>query len=417
MIPAFFFDREGRLWYTGNFISEEALYEGHHGIYLVELDRESFQIIGERKILWDGKTTRSKWIEAPHLYQAGDWYYLMAAEGGTFTNHSVVMARSKRIDGNYEPCPRNPILTHRHLPLTHPISVTGHGDLVCTQNGEWYMVLLAVRPYQESHFNLGRETFLIPMTWAPDGWLMADTQGGLVHEQERAPKLPWFHAKPQFYSDNFESPMLGLCWNSIHPIPSRFYSLTQRPGCLRLFLQPAPLQDISTPGFLGRRQQHRDFRCIAAMDFTPAAPWEEAGLALVQDDRFHYTFTLGMEKGAGTLQVKKTQDARNFLLTKTKIPLGKRLYLTICGDERGYHFYYGFHEQEKIPLLLEGDPTVLSSVTNAGFTGTYIGMYATSQRRATENHADFDWFIYEGLQHTAPSQAAAANQDHSASGG
>ncbi len=47
-------------------------------------------------------------------------------------------------------------------------------------------------------------------------------------------------------------------------------------------------------------------------------------------------------------------------------------------------------------LVTGADPVLLSSVTNAGFTGTYLGMYASSNGQASENHADFDWFLYEG---------------------
>ena len=37
------------------------------------------------------------------------------------------------------------------------------------------------------------------------------------------------------------------------------------------------------------------------------------------------------------------------------------------------------------------DPTLLSSLVNEGFTGAYIGMYATSNHSPVKNHADFDW--------------------------
>ena len=167
-----FFDDDGSLWYVGNYISPDCLYEGHHGIYLNELDPETFQFKGPRYIIWDGVKTRSKWIEAPHIYKKDGWYYLLVAEGGTFVNHSVQMARCRTIQGDYEICPRNPIVSHRHMPLLNPISVTGHADIVETQNGEWWMVLLAVRPYEGGHYNLGRETFMVPIIWAEDGWPM-----------------------------------------------------------------------------------------------------------------------------------------------------------------------------------------------------------------------------------------------------
>ena len=141
----------------------------------------------------------------------------MVAEGGTFTNHCVMMARCRTVDGDYEICPRNPIVTHRHLSLEHEISVTGHADIVQTQKGEWWMVLLAVRPYQNAHFNLGRETFMIPVIWDSDGWLRVDNSNGLVNKEERLPDLPCYQTTPTFYSDNFESARLGFQWNSIHP--------------------------------------------------------------------------------------------------------------------------------------------------------------------------------------------------------
>ena len=59
-----------------------------------------------------------------------------------------------------------------------------------TQKGEWWMVLLAVRPYQNAHFNLGRETFMIPVIWDSDGWLRVDNSNGLVNKEERLPDLP-----------------------------------------------------------------------------------------------------------------------------------------------------------------------------------------------------------------------------------
>ena len=94
------------------------------------------------------------------------------------------MARCRTINGDYEICPRNPIITHRHLPIENPISVTGHADIVETQNGEWWMVLLAVRPYVGGHYNLGRETFMVPFVWAEDGWTKYENEKGKVQTEE-----------------------------------------------------------------------------------------------------------------------------------------------------------------------------------------------------------------------------------------
>lgn len=332
-----FFDDDGRMYYAGNYIVSDPVYEGHHGIYLCELDPETFQFKGERTVIWNGLKSRSKWIEAPHIYKHDGWYYLIVAEGGTFTNHSVMMARCRTIDGDYEICPRNPIVSHRHMSLMSEISVVGHADIVETQRGEWWMVLLGVRPYDgfgEPHFNLGRETFMVPVVWESDGWL-------------------------------------------------------------RVFLKEEVLHEICTPAFIGRRQQHKNFRMQFAMDFQPTNPCEEAGAALVQDDRYHYTFTVGLKNGSRVLTLTEVKNHVRTVLAETPLEKNGRIYLTVAATPEGYHFYYGYSDQEFQLLCKNVDPTLLSSLVNEGFTGAYIGMYATSNHSPVKNHADFDWVLYE----------------------
>ena len=50
--------------------------------------------------IWSG--TGGGHLEVPQIYYKDSWYYLMAAEGGTFFNHMVTIARSKSIWGEYE---------------------------------------------------------------------------------------------------------------------------------------------------------------------------------------------------------------------------------------------------------------------------------------------------------------------------
>lgn len=391
-----FFDEDGSLWYVGNFISEECRYEGHHGIYLNELDTETFQFKGPRYIIWDGFKTRSKWIEAPHIYKKDGWYYLLVAEGGTFVNHSVQMARCRTINGDYEICPRNPIITHRHLPIENPISVTGHADIVETQNGEWWMVLLAVRPYVGGHYNLGRETFMVPFVWAKDGWPMIDNETGMVQTEERLPNLPRTIVPLIPTTDNFESETLAMQWNTIHPPVEPFYSLTERPGFLRLSTRPKVLEEICTPSFVGRRQQHKTFLARTAMEFIPQTESEEAGVAILQDDRFNYIMVLKEKDDELRLELHKTENGTRSLISSVPVKRNKRIYLSIQGNVTDYSFYYGYDEQEMILLASGLDASLLSSVVNEGFTGAYMGMYTSSNHTESFNHADFDWFSYQG---------------------
>jgi xylan 1,4-beta-xylosidase len=166
-----------------------ASYPHHKEIWLQELDLKTMQLKGPKYSLWDGAVKGNLEAEAPHLYKVNEMYYLMVAEAGTEHNHAVTIARSKNITGPYEGNYRNPILTHRHLGFDYPIACTGHADLVETQNGEWWMVLLATRPYGGYYYNLGRETFLAPVRWE-GGWLIISPGSGRVEFEYPPPNLP-----------------------------------------------------------------------------------------------------------------------------------------------------------------------------------------------------------------------------------
>jgi hypothetical protein len=144
------------------------------------------QLVGQQTVLWDGALKGAIWAEAPHLYKVDGWHYLLIAEGGTAHHHAVTIARSRNVEGPYAANPGNPILTHRHLGLDYPIVGAGHGDLVQTQTGEWWMALLAMRPYGGYFYNLGRETFLVPVRWE-DGWPVMSPGTGRVEMSYPAP--------------------------------------------------------------------------------------------------------------------------------------------------------------------------------------------------------------------------------------
>ncbi len=394
--PSIFFDEDGKVWYAGNCIipKEESEYEGHHAIYLCELDPESFQIISDIKLIWNGNRTTSKWIEAPHIYKKDGYYYLIVAEGGTFTNHSVMMARSKTIDGDYEICPRNPVVTHRHVSLMNPISVVGHADIVETQNGEWWMVLLGVRPYEGINYNLGRETFLAPIIRDEDGWIRLDTPYGLIQAEERKPNLEEHPYPKAEIKDDFDGE-LSMIWNTVKPYQKEFFNLKERESHLRIYLQPEVIHEICTPPFVGRRQQHKNFEVTVAMDFTPIAENEEAGLVLLSDDRFNYSFVVGKSAESKVLRLYQTEKAKYELLAEIPIESKSDIYLGIKACDTAYDFYYGYSISKMVPFKQGLKASLLSSTVNEGFTGTYIGMYASSNKQESKSFADFDWFIYE----------------------
>lgn len=51
------------------------------------------------------------------------------------------------------------------------LQCSGHGSIVQTSLGNWYMVYLCTRPLQNKAAILGRETAIEEVYWTEDGWL------------------------------------------------------------------------------------------------------------------------------------------------------------------------------------------------------------------------------------------------------
>ena len=79
--PSFFFDDDGKAYYTGT---------GSPEIYLREIDFEKGELVGETVKLWAG--TGGAYPEGPHIYKKNGWYYLLISEGGTERCHMLTMA-------------------------------------------------------------------------------------------------------------------------------------------------------------------------------------------------------------------------------------------------------------------------------------------------------------------------------------
>ncbi|MFW6371685.1 MAG: glycoside hydrolase family 43 protein, partial [Bacteroidota bacterium] len=212
--PSLFFDDDDKIYYVGKrYATRENCLGLKREIWLQELDPKTFQLVGESKALWSG--TGGIHPEGPHIYKINGTYYLMLAEGGTGYDHAETIARSENIWGPYKPNPRNPVITSRHLGKEYPINNAGHADLVKTQNGQWYSVLLASEQVGKGHHhNKGRETYIVPVIWE-DGWPVFSPGTGKVEYSYPAPDLPVQDAVEFNELDDFDDETLPLYWNHI----------------------------------------------------------------------------------------------------------------------------------------------------------------------------------------------------------
>lgn len=402
-----FFDDDGRCYITANRVPPEGpLYPKHVEIWMQELDLEKKALTGPKYSLWDGALKFIHAQEAPHLYKLNGYYYLIIAEGGTGHTHSVTVARSESVTGPYEGAKTNPILTHRHLGRSFPIVNVGHADIVETQNGEWWMVCLGSRPYGGYYRNLGRESFLVPMSWE-DGWPVVNPGKGIVEMEGIFPDLPEFRWPSEPACDHFDSGKLGLPYLFIRTPRGGFWSLEERPGYLRLKLKPEAVTEVANPAFVGRRQQHISFAVRTALEFEPRSEFETAGLVLLQNTDFQYRLEVTRKDGERIVRLTMRREAADTVLAERKIPAparsggpgssGSRLYLKVEADGQRYSFYYTA-EAEAWETLMEGaDGTILSTDVAGGFVGAILGLYASSNGKPSSSHADFDYFEYTPL--------------------
>jgi alpha-N-arabinofuranosidase len=318
----------------------------------------------------------------------------MLAEGGTEYGHCVSIARGPSSLGPWESCPHNPILTHRSTDL--PIQATGHADLVEDSNGHWWMVCLGIRPkgFHPCHV-LGRETFLAPVTWVDD-WPVVNGQGRIGLEMEGHPGLPIQNPEKSSNQDDFTDPSLAPHWNFIGNPDETVFGLES--GQLRLRCAAPDLDTMGGQAWVGRRQQHFNFRAGCLLDFEPSSPDEEAGLTVFQNIHHHYEIAVTMDNGARILLVRKRIGSLQSVTAELPAPPGP-LHLFIEGTASRYRLGY-LNAQGESLVLDEGECRYLSTEVGGKFTGVYLAMYATSHNTRSTNEASFAWFDYDPTPET-----------------
>jgi alpha-N-arabinofuranosidase len=383
MDPSLFFDDDGKVYYTRHGGGERG------GVYQAELDVINGKLLGEPQLIWSG--TGGIWPEGPHLYKRRGTYYLMISEGGTGYEHAVTIARSASPFGPFEAYEQNPILTHRYRP-DHPIQATGHADWIQAENGSDWLVLLGIRPTGGRYHHLGRETFLAPMIWEQTGWPTINGGSGIELSMASA-QLPEPVPVPiDATRDDFDRQKLGVAWNFVRNPNPNSWSLSARAGFLRLSGTQASLDVIGAPAFVGRRQQHFQFRAEALLEFQPQREGEAAGLSLRQNEDNHYDLLVIGDGTSGQIVLRTRVKGETKTLAETRLEDGPAL-LTIEGRADEYEFFYAPVGAER-RRLGQAPTMALSTEAAGGFTGVFVGMYATTSGSDPMPPADFDWFEY-----------------------
>ncbi len=391
--PSLFFDDDGTVYLTGQ---GNGVPGQPRGIYQTTLDVKTGKLREPLRLVWD--RTGARYPEGPHLYKIRGRYYLMIAEGGTEYGHMVAIARSDSPWGPFEACPRNPILTNRQTENDVPVQGTGHADLVEAPDGTWWMVFLAFRPISGYWHHLGRETYLAPVSWDADGWPVVNggKPAGLEAKADGLPAHPYPEPSAR---TAFDAP-LGAEWNYLRNPKASSYSLDAKPGWLTLRGETATLGAVASPTWIGRRQQHVSARAATLVDFVPTRDGDEAGISVYMNPDHRYEVGVGRANGRRQVFVRQRIGPHLEAVTAAA-PLDGRepVVLQVEATPEEYAFSYGIamsgRAQTATTPLGKAAVRYLSSEVAGGFTGVYLGLYATGNGQPASSPAHFDWFDYE----------------------
>ncbi len=385
--PSLLFDN-GKVYFTSNGNDKD----GKSCILQCEIDIKTGEKLTDSIPVWSGNGGR--YLESPHLYHIGDWYYMMAAEGGTEYGHMITYARSKNPFGPFEGYAGNPVITNRNVGgHENFIQGIGHGDLIEDNNGNYFIVCLGFRQcgmWQPYH-HLGREVFLTPVTFGEDGWFTAGD--GIVRE--------WMEmdidAKPQaagIYDVSFEKNALNdLRWCYLRDYDKANYAFED--GVLKLRGTTITLEEADTPTFVCIRQSEFDTELSVKVNSTA----KEAGLTFYMDESQHYDLFVKKEADKKKVVMRiKVGDAQ-MVVKEIELPgcescpengeESSWICLEVTSTPAEYFFYYNDGKTKE--LLGSARSKYLSSEVAGGFTGVVMGLYAVDEAGEWAEFKELDW--------------------------
>ena len=405
--PSLFHDEDGKK-YLVNMVWDHRT--GNHsflGIALQEYSVEEKKLVGKIENIFKG--TDMKLTEAPHLYKANGYYYLLTAEGGTRYHHQATIARSRQLRGPYEVHPDNPLISSFGSPR-NPLQKAGHASIVYTHTDEWFLVHLTGRPLSDQgqplldprgYCPLGRETAIQRLEWQNDWpYVVGGNEPSLEIEGPKMEEVKWERDFPE--KDDFDIEALNHHFQSLRiPLGEDIVSLKDNPGHLRIYGRES-LTSKFTQAFIARRWQHFTFTAETKLAFNPTMIQQSAGLVNYYNTQNWSSCQITWNEKKGRMIELVACDNYHFsqplqgseIIVPDEVPY---IYLRVEVNMNVYHYSYSFDGEEWTSIPVKFDSYKLSDdyVQGGGFfTGAFVGMQC-QDTSGLNLHADFDYFIYK----------------------
>jgi beta-xylosidase len=313
-----FFDDDGRVYViygTGELMElKPDLSDVIEGTYMHIFQRES-----DEKGLLEGSRV---------IKHNGKYYLLMISHAyGPGMHRREVCYRADDIHGPYE----------KQVILESDFSTFGYeaqGTIVDTQDGDWYGIIFQDRG------GVGRVLTVMPCRWI-NGWPMLGDENGKVPLTVRTLKTGET-AGAIVKADDFSATKLGLHWQWNHNPVDNAWSLTERPGFLRLKTNRVVENIYLAPNTLTQRMEGPACSGSICMDLSKMKDGDCAGLAAFNSD-------------TGMLIVKKKGKKTVLEMQETTVELSDREKAVTKYEEKTIESVE--LKQNKIWLRIDGDFT------------------------------------------------------------
>jgi len=284
------------------------------------------------------------------------------------------MQRAKNITGPYAETRQ---LSHAQREAHEP----NQGGLVQTEQGGWYFFTHHGQGDWE-----GRCASLLPVTWV-DGWPIigqvgSDGVGSMVWSA-RVPVANTPIVVPQT-DDDFSGPRLGVQWEWNYKPLADQWSLTERPGFLRLHaFKPLQRDNLKKAGnTLTQRVFRANTNVVTlTLDLSGMADGQVAGLCHYSKD----VSTIGVRRQNGMLTL---ESARNQSVTNGPVLNTAQLWLRSTWGLDGQSLYS--FSTNGISFAAFGETYQLGW---GDYRGDRIGIF-TYNNDVDAGHVDCDFFTY-----------------------
>ncbi len=327
--------------------------------------------------------------EGSHIYKIDGKYYIFHISWPSGGIRTQLVHRADTIDGQYE----------GKIALRSGSSSSGagvaQGGIVQSPDGKWYGMLF------QDYGSVGRIPYIIPVTWSADGWpvfgdvndtgIAADLAKSWVSSDnfdQRAEKSAAYHTEAANGENDYNGSNLGLVWQWNHNPDNRNWSLTERPGYLRLTTGRTSTSIHNARNTLTQRTFGPESSGTIAIDVSRMKDGDYAGIAAFQQN---YGF-VGVKMSGTEKSVVMVNGNSTSAVEVASVPLNQdTVYLRAELDfknrtDKGY-FYYSLDGQRWAAI----GNTLQMSYTIPHFMGYRFALFNYATKTAG-GYVDFDYY-------------------------